>query len=867
MNPQKKRRFSVWIFGAVCTGVLSVALLFFSNIVLWAELPDAGFIYRSATGIHTVGGVRSKGIQAGLKPGDRILEINGKKFATIEERRKAENKEIGKENLYLVERKGERFEVTIPNVRLGFKASFVRHGFTFLTGLMYVLIGVLVFLMKPHRQSSWAFFANSVCLGLVLLFLMKGGKFSPSFLGTVHLWIWSFAPATVFHLMVMFPEKRKWVGAHPGILYLPYAASLVIFIGTRSSSAEMFSIPRTWYLATLFYLVATLLMFLISCIQLWVRSASEITRLRSKYVLLGALVASSVPILDLTTSAVFHMFVVPGFNYYLPFLVFFPLCVAYSIVKHNLFDIQRAVRRTFGYVLVTVSVALLYTLLMVIPAVTFGKEGFSDYPGMAIAAILIIVFVFNLFRQRVQKVVDRVFYRMEYDYHEVMEKIGQSMRTSMMLDQIVSRMTDIVFNSLFIEKGYVMLKTKDEKTFVSVLKEEPSVTLPAQDDFIRLVTVKKKGITRYDIEEDPALQENKKNYENTFNKLEAVLILPILFEDRLFGLLVLGEKKSGKFYKREDILLLNILSNQAAVAMENARLQQSRLEALELSKKELEALNKAKSKTLHLLSHELKTPLSVISGTVKTLMHKSDLQNDPQKRGRAFQRLEDNVNRLYDIQEVTDRIIRSHREAESHMVEETSKKASREPLAVIDLKPFAEKLLASVRTKAIHRELSFELRGPTDLKVRMNPVILEDATEALLRNAVENTPDEGLIRILLEAGEEKVFFKVKDFGVGITPENRKHLFQAFYHTRESDQYATRRPYDFDAGGKGLALFRIRSYAEQYEFDFFFNSKRCSFIPDDRDSCPGRISACPHCNSLRDCLTSGGSTFWLVFTQV
>jgi signal transduction histidine kinase len=433
------------------------------------------------------------------------------------------------------------------------------------------------------------------------------------------------------------------------------------------------------------------------------------------------------------------------------------------------------------------------------------------------------------------------------------------------MDQIVSRMMDIVFHSLFIEKGYVMLKTKDEQLYVSVLHKEPMVTLSAHDPFIRIIAEKKKGITRYDIEENPALQENKDAFNRIFNHLDATLILPVLFEDRLFGLLVLGEKKSGRFYKREDILLLGFLTDQAAVAMENARLQQAHVEALEKSKNELEQLNKAKSKTLDLLSHELKTPLSVIAGSVKRLQRESGENGDPQKRNKIFRRMEMQLDRLYDIQESTDKIIRFHRETEKHLHPEAQKQVSQVTLEKIELYPLAQRMMADARKKANHREISYELQGPENLSVSTHPIALEDAMASLLRNAVENTPDEGLVRILLEKSDNEILFKVKDFGVGISHENRKYLFDAFYHTRETDRYATRRPYDFNAGGRGLSLFRIRSSAEQFGFGFFMDSTRCRFLAENPDPCPGRISMCPHCKDRSDCMTSGGSTFWLSFS--
>jgi serine phosphatase RsbU (regulator of sigma subunit) len=54
--------------------------------------------------------------------------------------------------------------------------------------------------------------------------------------------------------------------------------------------------------------------------------------------------------------------------------------------------------------------------------------------------------------------------------------------------------------------------------------------------------------------------------------MEATLVVPLIYENDLMGLISLGEKKSGKFYRREDINLLETLANQGAVAIQNAML-------------------------------------------------------------------------------------------------------------------------------------------------------------------------------------------------------------------------------------------------------------------------------------------------------
>jgi signal transduction histidine kinase len=142
----------------------------------------------------------------------------------------------------------------------------------------------------------------------------------------------------------------------------------------------------------------------------------------------------------------------------------------------------------------------------------------------------------------------------------------------------------------------------------------------------------------------------------------------------------------------------------------------------------------------------------------------------------------------------------------------------------------------------------------------MDPKILESVLTGLVKNAVENTPDEGTIRILSEPRGDRIVLKVRDSGIGITEENQKSIFDGLFHTQETDLYSSRQPYDFGAGGKGLDLLKMKVYGRRLGFELSMESRRCVHIPSDSDVCPGRISACPHCRQRDDCLASGDSTF-------
>lgn len=332
------------------------------------------------------------------------------------------------------------------------------------------------------------------------------------------------------------------------------------------------------------------------------------------------------------------------------------------------------------------------------------------------------------------------------------------------------------------------------------------------------------------------------------------------------GVIQLLNKKDGIFTK-EDEIFVETFGNHASVFIEMAQLQQARIDALEHSRKELEQLNRAKGKALDHLSHELRTPLAVIKGNIWVLKRKLQMQTSspPVVGEEFFGTMEKHLNRLLDIHQETDNIIRSYQKLEERFsINEIGRQASAS-LEPILLFPFAERALEKVKQHTAFRNIPIYLGGANDLGVLIAPKILEDILQSLLKNAIENTPDEGLIRILIEEKDGTALLKVQDFGIGISEENQRYLFDGLFHTQDTDLYTSKKPYDFNAGGKGLDLHRIKVYGQLFGFDLSVESRRCTHIPTDQDLCPGRVSGCPHCQKPEDCVGSGGSTFLVSFS--
>ncbi|MDH3383059.1 MAG: GAF domain-containing sensor histidine kinase [Deltaproteobacteria bacterium] len=357
---------------------------------------------------------------------------------------------------------------------------------------------------------------------------------------------------------------------------------------------------------------------------------------------------------------------------------------------------------------------------------------------------------------------------------------------------------------------------------------------------------------------------NKEVDENTGYHTRSLYCAPVHNRDgQRLGVIQLLNKKDGVF-TREDETFLHVFSNHASIFIEIVQLQKARIDALEKSRKELKRLNRVKSKALDHLSHELKTPLSVIRGNINLLKKKLPAEPSSGRMVPLFETLERNLNRILGIQEETDNIIRSYQELERGFSPEEMDRKGSARAESIPLLPFAEKILEKVKERSAHRDIRFQLEVAGNHQVSMDPGILENILVGLLKNAVENTPDEGTIRILSERKDGRILLKVQDFGVGITEENQKSIFDGLFHTQETDLYTSRKPYNFNAGGKGLDLLKMKVYGQGFGFDLTVESRRCMYLPTDRDICPGRISACPHCHRPEDCQSFGESTFSVSF---
>lgn len=365
-------------------------------------------------------------------------------------------------------------------------------------------------------------------------------------------------------------------------------------------------------------------------------------------------------------------------------------------------------------------------------------------------------------------------------------------------------------------------------------------------------------------------------------RTQNILCIPLINRSKVcIGTLQVLNKKDGGFTE-QDLEVFESASNYVTIALENAKLY-----------KDLKALDRVKKKVIHHLSHELKTPLAILQGSFR-IAHKRLNTDEFLKIEKSLDRGIRNLDRLNELQlkiddiltnmsvapeaqndtpysSLTDFIeqfeeesgIDSIKELKSY-IQSMSSRPGNIRREMLDVGIELDNICETVRSVVDKRDLCLMRQFDHGASVYTDKAVFSKICSGLLKNAIENTPDEGSIEIVVKSNLDGVVIEFRDHGVGITEDNQSMVFSGFFPTQPTSAYSSKKPYDFNAGGAGVDLLRIKTFADRLNFHVEFESRRCPALLNTVQVCPGRISVCPVVTRRSDCLDQGGSTFVVRF---
>ncbi|OGB20665.1 MAG: hypothetical protein A3I66_23825 [Burkholderiales bacterium RIFCSPLOWO2_02_FULL_57_36] len=254
--------------------------------------------------------------------------------------------------------------------------------------------------------------------------------------------------------------------------------------------------------------------------------------------------------------------------------------------------------------------------------------------------------------------------------------------------------------------------------------------------------------------------------------LKSYIGAPLAAHGKTMGVVSFVGAESGRIYGPADLALAEDLARRAAVAIENANLYRA-----------LQRSDSGKDIFLATLAHELRNPLAAITNGLSIMKLASGDKNRTEQAARIIERQVGQLTRLVDDLMDVSRIATGKIE----LRKEYTNLASILNTAIETSRPHMEQG---------NHKLSVSLPGgPTDLFA--DPVRLAQVFANLLHNAAKYTNHGGQIDVVLECMPEEFVVRIKDNGVGISPEMLTVIFSIFAQISH--------PLEHSQGGLGIGL--------------------------------------------------------------
>ncbi|MBU0476794.1 GAF domain-containing protein, partial [Patescibacteria group bacterium] len=502
----------------------------------------------------------------------------------------------------------------------------------------------------------------------------------------------------------------------------------------------------------------------------------------------------------------------------LNFTVFlYPLIIAYAILRYRFLDIRVAVRRGF---LKLILAAFAYGTFY--GALWFFERSFGS--AWAVSALITGIFIALAFailwpyiERLTLKFSNRFLYASIYTIQDTLSNLAQDLTSIIDLDKITTLISRVIFKVMDVERVGILVKLPNKPEFQALQMIGFTRQSGGQASKKKISLINNDIISGYVLKHQSALvkgelflqcQDCREASEQTqmreiceiMDKTKIELILPLIIKDQLIGLIVLGEKQTGDAYTTEDIKLLETLSNQAAIAIENARLYNNMEEMVaeqtqDIRRKnvKLQKLLKMRSEFLDIASHQLRTPISIIKGSASVLSEGDFDDSSDKEKKEVYKAILVKTEKLTQI--VADMLYASELDTGKFNL-------SDKELQTTEIIPYLENIIKSHQEMAQEKNIKLELNKTNKhIKARVSDRYLEIVLDNLIINALTYTKQDGKVEITVKPQDDIIRIEVKDNGIGVPKQDQKELFTKFKRAKNANSMHT--------DGSGLGLFIIK----------------------------------------------------------
>jgi len=618
-----------------------------------------------------------------------------------------------------------------------------------LAGFIFFSLGVFVLKNRPDGDAvALVFHWLSVLIAVHICTTFGHYSRTPLFTGygprLVFLLASSLTPVLLVHFSFLFPKEkgtayRFYIKICYGLTLLFFAFLSTLFwqaVDRYSISVFhrfMFAYNLGRWLFALFFVFAV-----VNFLHSYYRASEESERRKLRWVILGLAIGPLSFVFFWQIPQILVQKPLVPEELMLLITALAPVTFAISIMRYHILDIDYIFNRSTVYVIVLSVLLLLYAAMVGIAALVV--QMFTVQISLLISAVatVVVAVLFEPLRKNIQKIVDKRFFRVRYDYRQAQMEFSRAINHFVDIQTlagfIVSKLSDLLqpkrlalfFIDASKEDWHLVaqnnLDTIDEEGRKEIIQFSESALTP-------LLAVRRFM--------EPGIPFESAN-PDIFKQNHIILALPIRLQNAsVAGFLILGRKKSAALYNREDIDLLKTIIQQTALAIERIRLQHE-LIIQNAETRRLDELNRLKSYFVSGVSHDLQTPLTSIRMFAELLQNKKKIS---QKEQQEY---------LQIIQGESERLSRLIRNVLDFSRVEQGIKTYR--MQRIDLGEVLQSVMRSMNYQLQQQQFETVLQIPKKkITIKADADALAEVLDNLISNALKYSSVRKFIRISLSA--------------------------------------------------------------------------------------------------------------------
>ena len=401
-------------------------------------------------------------------------------------------------------------------------------------------------------------------------------------------------PASFLSFMRAYPTQSTWpptallrgtLVLASVIAVLALSTPLVVYGTTMTSAGLTRQTGPLYVVFSLYFLVTFIAAIVVFALKLW--RARGIARAQLQYLGAGIILSgvggiSANLLLPLATGRSTYSWIGPYFS------VILVTMVGHAIIRHRLMDFRLFISRGLAYVLamVVASALLITSARLISPA--WEAESLFVHPNLVVVTIVALVMLSSPAQRFITRLVDPYLYR---GIEHSVALTGATRRLSRLMQpaEFASELRQILTEVLVPESFTLLVKSFPNDSFERLSPDAPPNIDPHA---LAALQSRQPNTSVFVVSHGEETEDTKRTYA-ALRAAGVEVLVTLGRRGQLLGIVLLGPRRSGDAYFKNDLGFIESVADLASIALENALLYRQRIHMLEYSDRLLESIDSA----------------------------------------------------------------------------------------------------------------------------------------------------------------------------------------------------------------------------------------------------------------------------------